>query len=104
MFEANEDHKKHFEKFKNLNNETLAKSTALLNHATVVMESLDQSVMELDDAEKTHLRLKKLGLEHKARGIPDSAIKVTQSISISIYYIFFLHKNILKSSFFFLIE
>ena len=76
MFESNEDLKKYFEKFKNMPNETLFKSQLLLNHATTVMESIDTFVTELDDAEKTHQALKKIGVEHKARGISDSAIKV----------------------------
>ena len=84
MFEANEDLKKYFDKFKNLNSEQLLKSTALLNHATAVMESIDTTVTELDDAEKTHQRLKKLGVEHKARGVADSAIKVSQQTLLSI--------------------
>lgn len=59
MFESNEELKKHFEKFKDMENEKLFKSQLLLNHATSVMESIDTTVTELDDAEKTHTKLKK---------------------------------------------
>jgi hypothetical protein len=76
LFESNQDLKKYFEKFKDMDNESLFKSQALINHATSVMESIDTTVTELDDADKTHNRLKKLGLEHKARGITESFLKV----------------------------
>ena len=52
-----------------MDNATLAKSTVLENHATVVMEAIDTAITEIDDAEKTHQKLKKFGLEHKARGV-----------------------------------
>lgn len=76
MFEAKSDLKNYFEKFKNMSNEVLFKSDALLNFATKVMEEIDLIVTELDDAEKTHLKLKKLGLKHKNLQIPEDVIKV----------------------------
>jgi hemoglobin-like flavoprotein len=72
MFESNEELKKYFEKLKDKDNATLLKSQILLDHATVVMEAIDTTVTELDDAEKTHNNLKKMGVEHKARGIAES--------------------------------
>jgi hemoglobin-like flavoprotein len=74
LFEANADIKNYFEKFKNLSNDKLFKSQLLINHATTVMETLDTTIMELDDADKTHSKLKKLGLDHKARGVGDSIL------------------------------
>ena len=52
-----------------MENSVLMKSQVLENHATIVMEAIDTAITEIDDAEKTHTKLKKLGLEHKARGI-----------------------------------
>ena len=40
------------------------------------MEAIDVAVTELDDAEKTHSKLKKIGLEHKNRQIPETLILV----------------------------
>jgi hemoglobin-like flavoprotein len=74
LFETNEDFKNYFEKFKNLNNEQLLRSQVLLNHATVVMEAIDTAITEIDDADKTHNKLKKLGLEHKVRGVKEEHI------------------------------
>jgi hypothetical protein len=74
MFEKNEGLKKHFKKFENMDNATLFKSDALLEHATIVMEFLDVTVTELDNADSTHDKLKKMGLSHKKRGIPEEAI------------------------------
>jgi len=76
MFEAKPELKNYFEKFKNMSLEVLYKSDALLNHATNVMETIDTTVTELDDAEKTHQNLKKLGLKHKTLQVPDEVIKV----------------------------
>lgn len=75
MFETNADVKKYFEKFKDMNNELLIKSTILIDHATAVMEMLDTYVTELDDAEKTHNNIKKKGAEHKARGIKEEHLR-----------------------------
>ncbi len=72
MFEANSDMKNYFEKFKDKENVALMKSQILIDHATNVMEQIDTTVTELDDAEKTHTRLKRIGGEHKARGINES--------------------------------
>lgn len=69
LFEANPEFKSYFEKFKHLENAVLIKSQVLENHATAVMEAIDIAITEIDDAEKTHTKLKKLGLEHKARGV-----------------------------------
>lgn len=41
------------------------------------MEEIDICVTELDDAEKTHLKIKKLGLKHKNLQIPEDVVKVT---------------------------
>ena len=42
------------------------------NHAIVVMELIDKTIVGIDDYEKTHQRLLILGMEHKARNIrPD---------------------------------
>lgn len=76
MFEANPDLKKYFEKFKDMSNEQLFKSTVLIDHATSVMEFLDIIVTELDDAEKTHQNIKKVGLQHKNRGVQDFHLNV----------------------------
>ena len=62
-----------------MDNATLFKSDALIEHATVVMEMFDVTVTELDDADKTHAKLKKLGLKHKTRGIPEDVIKVSRT-------------------------
>jgi hemoglobin-like flavoprotein len=72
MFSSNEELKQYFEKLKDKDNAVLIKSQILLDHATVVMEAIDTTVTELDDAEKTHANLKKLGVEHKARGVKES--------------------------------
>ena len=71
MFESNQDLKKYFEKFKDMSNDALFRSQLLLNHATTVMESIDTFATELEDAEKTHQKIKKLGSEHKLRGIKE---------------------------------
>lgn len=76
MFESNQDLKKYFEKFKDMSNDTLFRSQLLLNHATTVMESIDTFATELEDAEKTHQKIKKLGSEHKLRGIKEEHIQV----------------------------
>ena len=76
MFENKPDLKNYFEKFKNMSIEVLIKSDALLNHATNVMEAIDTAVTELDDAEKTHQKLKKLGQKHKTFHVPEDIIKV----------------------------
>ena len=52
-----------------MDNATLMKSQMLENHATIVMEAIDTAILEIDDAEKTHQKLKKLGMEHKVRGV-----------------------------------
>ena len=64
--------KQYFDKFKNKENAALLKSQILIDHATVVMEAIDTSVTELDDADKTHENVKKLGAEHRTRGIKES--------------------------------
>ena len=69
LFESNVEFKNYFEKFKNMENAVLIKSQVLENHATIVMETIDTAITEIDDAEKTHTKLKRFGLEHKARGI-----------------------------------
>jgi hypothetical protein len=75
MFETKPDLKDYFGKFKNMSIEVLIKSDALLNHATNVMEAIDTAVTELDDAEKTHQKLKKLGQKHKTLHVPEDIIK-----------------------------
>lgn len=82
MFESNKDMKNYFEKLKNLDNDQIAKNTAFINHATNVMEALDTTVTELEDAEKTHAKLKKLGHEHRLRNIDVSHIKVKKRFII----------------------
>ena len=57
-----------------MNNEQLLRSQVLLNHATVVMEAIDTAITEIDDAEKTHTKLKKLGVEHRVRGVKEEHI------------------------------
>lgn len=74
MFEACPDTKNHFEKFKNMSNDQLSKYDPFINHVTNVMESLDLIVTELDDADKAHDKLKKIGTKHKTSGIPDSML------------------------------
>ena len=76
MFEACPDTKNHFEKFKNMSNDQLSKYDPFINHVTNVMESLDLIVTELDDADKAHDKLKKIGTKHKTSGIPDSMLQV----------------------------
>ncbi len=76
MFEAKPETKSYFEKFKNMPNEALSKHDPFINLVTNVMELFDTAVTELDDAEKTHQKLKKAGLAHKNRGIPDALLKV----------------------------
>jgi hypothetical protein len=78
MFEADENLKRHFEKFKDMNNATLFTSQALIDHATAVMEMLDITVTELDNADSTHNKLKKQGLMHKKRNIPENELKVNK--------------------------
>ena len=86
MFEARPDLKNYFEKFKNMSIEVLIKSDALLNHATNVMEAIDTAITELDDAEKTHLKLKKLGQKHKTLHVPEDVIKVNVCSLINIQF------------------
>jgi len=69
LFETNPEIKNYFEKFKHIENAALLKNQILENHATAVMEAIDTAITEIDDAEKTHTKLKKFGLEHKARGV-----------------------------------
>ena len=83
MFEAHPDMKNHFEKFKNADNERLFKSTALQDHASAVMEMIDTFVTELDDADKTHAKIKKIGGDHKKRKIPDEHLKVSDAFFYS---------------------
>lgn len=75
MFEACPDTKNYFEKFKSMSNDVLAKNEPFINFATNVMEALDTAITELDDAEKTHQKLKKIGAKHKAAGILDTMLK-----------------------------
>lgn len=75
MFEAAPDTKNHFEKFKNFSNDVLSKNDPFINVATNAMEAMDTAVTELDDAEKTHQKLIKIGAKHKERGIPDTMLK-----------------------------
>ena len=76
MFEANPATKNYFEKFKHLSNEALAKHDPFINHVANVMELFDAAVTELDEAEKTHQKLKKVGADHKKRAVPDTVLKV----------------------------
>ena len=55
-----------------MDNDALIKSKLLENHAIVVMELIDKTIIGIDDYETTHQRLLILGMEHKARNIkPD---------------------------------
>lgn len=75
MFESCPDTKTYFEKFKDVSNELLSKKDPFVNLVTNVMEAMDTAVTELDDAEKTHQKLKQIGAKHKERGVPDIIIK-----------------------------
>ena len=76
MFEKNANMKRYFDKFKDMDNAVLFKSEILVEHATVVMEMIDTTVTELDNADQTHAKLKKLGSSHKRRGIVAEDLKV----------------------------
>lgn len=76
MFEANPEMKNYFEKFKGMDNEKLFKSTILQDHASLTMEMIDTFVTELDDADKTHAKIKKLGADHKKLGMKDEHLNV----------------------------
>lgn len=80
MFEANPEMKNYFEKFKDMDNERLFKSQLLQDHASATMEMIDQLVTELDDADKTHAKIKKLGADHKKRGIKEDHLNVKKNI------------------------
>ena len=86
MFEANPDMKNYFEKFKDMDNEKLFKSVALQDHANVTMEMIDTLVTELDNADATHAKIKKLGADHKKRGIKEDHIKVYQQKQLINYF------------------
>lgn len=86
MFEANPDMKNYFEKFKDMDNEKLFKSVALQDHANVTMEMIDTLVTELDNADATHAKIKKLGADHKKRGIKEDHIKVYKKTLINYFY------------------
>jgi hypothetical protein len=75
MFEANPETKTYFEKFKNMSNEALSKYEPFIKYVTDFMELFDTAVTELDEAEKTHQMLKKSGLDHKKRELPDTLFK-----------------------------
>jgi hemoglobin-like flavoprotein len=70
LFETDAALKNDFQKFKDKDNSALQNMTALHNHAMQVMEALDTVVTELEEADKTHQYLLKIGKDHKARGIP----------------------------------
>ena len=74
LFEANEDIKKHLNKFSELDNATLIKSELLVGHAHGVMAMIDETIIGLDDAELTHQKLKNLGVDHRERHITASLI------------------------------
>lgn len=75
MFEASPDTKNYFEKFKHLSNEQLAKHEPFIDYATNLMESYDTAITDLDDADKTHQKLKKIGTENKKNEIPVTMLK-----------------------------
>ena len=52
-----------------MDNTELIKSQVLENHARVVMEMIDVTIIGLDNAENVHQKLLMLGMEHKARDI-----------------------------------
>ena len=57
-----------------MDNSHLLKSQVLESHATVVMEAIDSAISDIDNAEKTHLKLQQLGAEHKLRNIRSELI------------------------------
>lgn len=75
MFEACPPTKNYFEKFKSMSNEVLAKNEPFTIFAANVMEAFDTAITELDDPEKTHQKLKKIGAKHKTYGVPDTVLK-----------------------------
>ena len=68
---------KKFEKFKDIPNDKLYKSTLFLDYVTMVMESMDTIVTELDDADKTHQNIKKIGSDHKKRNLESPVFNVS---------------------------
>ncbi len=69
LFETHEDLKGYFDKFKGKDNSQLANNQALHNHAVQVMELIDTVVTELEEAEKSHQLLLKIGRDHKNRNV-----------------------------------
>ena len=69
LFAADQMILDHISKFKNMDNVSLLKSQVLQSHATVVMQAIDSTISGIDNAEKTHHKLRKLGVEHKVRNI-----------------------------------
>lgn len=51
----------------------------LHDHAAIVMNEIDKSITELDNAEATHQKLLKLGQCHKARGLKEFFLWVNES-------------------------
>jgi hypothetical protein len=54
----------------------LFESKILTDHATAVMSEIDVTISEIDQAEVCHAKLKKLGADHKRRGIKDFSLWV----------------------------
>ncbi len=76
LFQNNKEFISHFEKFMHIDSVKLLESTVLVDHATAVMSEIDRTVDEIDQAEVCHAKLKKIGADHKKRGIKDFFFRV----------------------------
>ena len=76
MFTKNPEYKDHFPKLAKCTPENLLTSPQLITQANNVMEFFDLNITELDDADATHAKIKKLGADTKAQGSPDTTFKV----------------------------
>jgi hemoglobin-like flavoprotein len=69
LFEKNPDLINLFEKFKKIPQNNLYKSTVFLDHVNAAMEEIDKVITDLDNGEVSQKCIKKIGADHKARGI-----------------------------------
>ncbi len=77
MFDACPETKECLEKFRNTPNDTLRTNEPFINYCANLMEHFDTAITELDDADKTHVKLQKIGTQYKTDKFPDSFVKVT---------------------------
>lgn len=76
LFEKNPDLINLFEKFKKIPQNNLYKSTVFLDYVNAVMEEIDKAVTDLDNGELSQKCIKKIGADHKTRGVKSEFFSV----------------------------